>query len=139
MTALSELAVPGPTMTALTTPFWAAVEEGRLLIQRCGGCGRAVFYPRAMCPYCWSEDVSWEEASGRGRLKSFSEVWKPGHPGWIPGAPYVVGLVALAEGPVMLSNVLPGGRAVVVGDAVMFGPTNIGGRVLPCFRVEKGG
>ncbi len=125
-------------MIALTKPFWDAAEAGRLLIQRCGGCGRAVFYPRAMCPYCWSEDLTWEEASGRGQLTSFSEVWKPGHPGWIPAAPYVVGLVTLAEGPVMLSNVLPGGRAVVVGDAVVFGATNIGGRVLPCFRLENG-
>ena len=137
MTELSELAVPGPTMSALTKPFWAAAEEGRLLIQRCGGCGRAVFYPRAMCPHCWSEDWSWEEASGRGQVTSFSEVWKPGHPGWMPAVPYVVGLVTLAEGPMVLGRILPGERGVVAGDAVIFGPTNIGGRVLPCFRVEN--
>ncbi|MGT2466795.1 OB-fold domain-containing protein [Mesorhizobium atlanticum] len=40
---------------------------------------------------------------------------KPGHPGWLPAAPYVVGLIELAEGPTMLSLILPGTQPLQVG------------------------
>ncbi len=134
---LADLDVPGPTETALTQPFWAAVEEGRLVIQRCGACGEAVFYPRAVCPHCWADALAWEEARGQGRLKSFSEIWKPGHSGWIPATPYLVGLVELAEGPTMLSHILSGGQEVYVGAPLVFAPTRIGRRVLPCFKIKQ--
>lgn len=132
---LTDLKVPGPTVTTLTEPFWTAAETGQLLIQRCSDCGRAVFYPRAICPHCWSDALAWEVASGAGRLKSFSQIWKPGHPGWIPATPYVVGLVELAEGPTMLSHILTGEGAPKVGESVTFEATYIGGRVLPCFKI----
>ena len=73
-------------------------------------------------------------------IKTFSirlsEVHKPGHPGWRPAVPYVVGLVTLDEGPVMLSFILPDARPVAVGDALVLEPTNIGGRILPAFRPQ---
>ena len=137
MTSLSDLTVPGPTATPLSEPFWAAAREGRLLIQRCGACNGAIFYPRGLCPHCWAEAPDWEEASGAGRLKSYSEVWKPGHPGWTRAAPYIVGLVELSEGPTLLSHILAKGRRVSVGDPLRFVPTNIGGRILPCFESEQ--
>ena len=130
MTSLSELNVPGPTVTALTEPFWAAARVGKLLIQRCRDCNRAVFYPRGLCPHCWAGTLDWEEASGAGRLKSFSLVRKPGHPGWTRAAPYMVGLVELR-------HILTDGRGVAVGDSLHFAPTDIGGRILPCFECEQ--
>lgn len=133
MTGLADLSVPGPTVTALTEPFWRAASEGRLLIQRCGGCRSAIFYPREICPHCWSADLHWEAASGRGSLKSFAIVRKPGHPGWIAATPYAVGLVTLDEGPTMLSHIVTDGRPAAVGRWVMVRFTNIGGRILPAF------
>ena len=131
---LSGLKVPGPTRTALTEPFWTATTEGKLLVQRCGSCKQAVFYPRAICPHCWQDALSWEQASGKGRLKSFSEIWKPGHPGWVPVTPYIVGLVELEEGSTMLSHILAENNDVKIGDALEFAPTDVGGRVLPLFK-----
>ncbi|QKC94678.1 Zn-ribbon domain-containing OB-fold protein [Mesorhizobium sp. NZP2298] len=131
---LDTLKTPAPTITASTQPFWDAAAQGRLKIQHCEDCDKAVFYPRPMCPHCWSKRLVWTEASGRGQLKSFSQVHKPGHPGWLPAAPYVVGLVELAEGPTMLSFILPGMRSPKVGDALLLAPTAIGGRVLPAFK-----
>lgn len=136
MTALSDLQVPGPTVTPLTRPFWEAAAEGALMIQRCQGCGSAVFYPRAICPHCWADALVWEQASGEGRLKSVSQIWKPGHPGWIPATPYYVGLVELAEGPTMLSHILAPAGSLTVGDALRFAPQDIGGRILPCFETS---
>ena len=131
MTGLAALKVPGPTQIALTAPFWAAAADGRLTIQHCDQCGQHVFYPREICPHCWADALRWIDASGRATLKSWSRIHKPGHPGWIAAAPYVVGIVSLQEGPTMLSHILS--DAPVVGDALVMRPTMIGGRVLPCF------
>lgn len=139
MTPLSELQVPGPTATPLTQPFWDAAAKGELIIQRCRSCEQAVFYPRALCPHCWSDSLGWVSASGSGRLKSFSQIWKPGHPGWIPAAPYYVGLVELAEGPTMLSHILAPSGSLSVGDALRFKAQDIGGRILPCFKTTPHG
>lgn len=138
MNVLAELRTPGPVTTALTRPFWDAAATGRLLVQCCEACGKAVLYPRGICPHCWSPKLAWQEASGRGRLKSFSVVHKPGHPAWLPAAPYVVGLVELAEGPTMTSLILSGGEPVV-GAPVLMRATDVGGRVIPAFEIELSG
>ncbi|MEQ8652706.1 MAG: zinc ribbon domain-containing protein [Kiloniellales bacterium] len=134
MSDYAALQIPGPTETALSAPFWQAAAEGKLLIQHCGACDRAVFYPRPLCPHCWADALAWRQASGQGRLASFSEVWKPGHPGWLPVAPFVVGLVGLDEGATMLSHILCS-SAPKVGAAVRFRPTEAGGRRLPFFEL----
>lgn len=138
MTVLSDLKVPGPTVTQLSDPFWSAAEAGRLHIQCCQACGRHVFYPRPICPHCWADALVWGDVSGMARLKSFSTIWKPGHPGWRPVAPYVVGLAQLAEGPVMLSHILTGDRAPQVGNSLRFAPTQVGARMLPLFELSQG-
>ncbi|WP_419908353.1 Zn-ribbon domain-containing OB-fold protein [Hoeflea sp.] len=134
---LAALEVPGPTVTELTRPFWEAASDGRLLIQKCGSCGHMVFYPRSHCSRCWSEDLSWVEARGTGRLKSFSHIHKPGHPGWVQAAPYTVILVELDEGPTMLSHLVGAKDGMAVGDRLRLRPTRVGGRVLPCFEVAR--
>ncbi|MGO8797994.1 MAG: Zn-ribbon domain-containing OB-fold protein [Roseiarcus sp.] len=135
---LSGLDVPGPTITALSAPFWKAAQEGRLVLQRCESCGRPVFYPRGHCPHCWGRELTWREASGRGRLKSHSTVHRPGHPGWLPIAPFTVGLIELEEGPTMLSFILEDGEGPPpVGAPMGLSPTQIGKRILPCFRKAR--
>ncbi|WP_079203578.1 Zn-ribbon domain-containing OB-fold protein [Pseudomonas sp. CC6-YY-74] len=136
MTDYSRLEVPGPTVTELSKPFWDAAAQGRLVIQHCTSCERGIFYPRPICPHCWNDALEWRDANGIGRLKSFSQIWKPGHPGWIPAIPYIVGLVELAEGATMLSLILTDGKTVTVGELLRFKPQNIGGRILPCFEIS---
>ena len=130
---LAGISVPGPTRIPLTEPFWDAAEKGQLVTQKCGSCEKHVFYPRGRCPHCWADALQWVTVAGRATVKSFSEVWKPGNEGWIPAAPYVVGLVTLEEGPTLLTTILCDG-APAIGDPVSFVPFNIGGRVLPCFH-----
>lgn len=132
---LDQLKTPGPAITALTEPFWDAASKGKLVIQFCEDCAKAVFYPRLICPHCWSKRLVWRESSGNGILKSFSEIHKPGHPGWLPAVPYVVGLVELQEGATMLSLIVTdAGHSCVVGEALKLAPTSIGGRILPAFK-----
>ena len=94
-----------------------------------------VFYPRAICPHCRSEELNWEQNAGCGHLSPHATIWKPGHPGWAPPAPYVIGLVELDEGPAMLSHIICQGRTPEVGKAVGFAPTFTGDWRLPCLQV----
>jgi len=48
--------------------YRAALNEGRLVIQRCAGCARHVFYPRSICPSCWSDRLEWVEPKGTGTV-----------------------------------------------------------------------
>ena len=76
-----------PTIDDESRPFWVAAREERFLIARCSACGRAHHYPRPFCPFCWSENVVWEEASGRATLYTFSTVYVndlPLHDDYVP-------------------------------------------------------
>lgn len=127
---------PGPTITALTAPFWEAANQGRLILQNCEDCGRAIFYPRPICPHCWSARLGWRDAKGTGTLRSWSTVHRPGHPAWQPVAPYTVGVVALSEGPTMLSLTLkPEAKTYALDAPVKLRPTRVAGRTLPAFEL----
>jgi uncharacterized OB-fold protein len=95
-----------PRPTAQSRPFWDGCREGRLLLQRCRACGRHQFYPRLMCVHCDADALDWVEAAGSGRLESFTVVRRAVSAAYAPETPYVVALVALDEGPVMMSNVV---------------------------------
>jgi uncharacterized OB-fold protein len=98
-----------PEADAFTRPYWDAAAEGRLLIRRCGACGRAHHYPREFCPYCWSDDVGWERASGRAVLYTWSEVHRNDLPPFAARTPYVAAVVDLAEGPRMMTELVGAG------------------------------
>lgn len=93
-----------PTPDAETQPFWDACREGRFLLRRCGACGRHHHYPRPFCPFCWSEDVTWTEASGRATLYTYSVVRQNDLPPFPERVPYVAAIVELAEGPRVMTN-----------------------------------
>ena len=137
MTSYAALQVPGPTITDLSAPFWDGAQGGKLMLQICKACQTHVFYPRPLCPHCWRGKMEWVPASGRGTLKSYSQIWKPGHSGWIPVAPYYVGLVHLHEGPTLLSHILTDKDTLSVGDPLVLAPTDVAGRILPFFDTTK--
>ncbi|MCX5333342.1 Zn-ribbon domain-containing OB-fold protein [Streptomyces sp. NBC_00140] len=95
-----------PEPDAFTRTYWDAAEEGRLLVRRCGACGRTHHYPREFCPHCWSEDVTWESASGRAELYTWSVVHRNDLPPFGERTPYVAAVVQLAEGPRMMTELV---------------------------------
>jgi hypothetical protein len=95
-----------PTIEDETRPFWDAASEGRLVIQRCNACEQWQYYPRPFCKRCWSEDVEWAEASGRGTLYTFSVVRRNDLPPFGDRVPYVPAIVDLDEGPRMMTEVV---------------------------------
>ena len=95
-----------PEVDAFTRTYWKAAGQGLLLLRRCAACGRVHHYPREFCPYCWSEDVSWEEASGRAVLYTWSVVHANDLPPFRDRLPYVAAVVDLAEGPRVMTGLV---------------------------------
>ena len=94
-----------PTPDADTDAYWAAAREGRLLIARCAGCGRAHHYPRPFCPRCHCAQLRWTDVSGEATVVVSAVVSRPPWNDLPRAAPYPVVIVRLAEGPQMLSTV----------------------------------
>ena len=132
--------LPIPTVDADSAPYWQAARDGKLLLQSCVGCGAPRFYPRHLCPRCWSPETRWIEASGRGRVHSFTIIHRPPSPEFAERVPYVVALIDLEEGPRMMANVVGADALSVEIDdpvAVTF-ETRGDGFVLPQFSRVAG-
>ncbi len=111
--------LPVPPITPDAAPYWEGARHGKLLLQKCGGCGLVRFYPRALCPSCWSDRADWIEASGGGTVHSFTVIHRPPAPAFAANVPYVVALIDLDEGPRMMANVTgDGARDVRIDDRV---------------------
>ena len=89
---------PGPE----TEAFWTAAGEGRLVVQRCAGCGTHRFPPRPVCGPCGRAEFEWSEVSGSGRVVSWTVTHQLYHPDLTGAVPYVLLLVELAEQPGLL-------------------------------------
>ena len=113
-----------PQPTKVSQPFWDACKVGEFIIQQCNACSTHLFYPVRMCPECSSLDIGWVRVSGSGTIYSLSTLVQATD-GAADGPPTVLALVALAEGPVMMSNIVgPDAADARIGDqvAVEFAP-----------------
>ena len=106
------MSVPLPEASIETEPFWAAVQERRLIMPTCNACAAVTFPPTVACPQCSSRDFTWTEMSGRGKVYSFTVYHRVYHPAFKDKVPYVVAVVELDEGPRIISNVV----GIAVGD-----------------------
>jgi uncharacterized protein len=91
--------ITAPVVNAETKIFWDAAREGRFLVPFCSACGKAHWYPRAICPFCDSDKIEWRNASGKGTIYTFSVMRRAKDP-------YAIAHVTLAEGPTMLTNIV---------------------------------
>ncbi len=95
-----------PRPSPETAVYWDACRNHQLMIQQCNSCHHYQFYPRIMCTECMSPDVKWIAASGEAEIVSFTIVRRPVSKAYADEVPYAVGLVKLAEGPTMMSNIV---------------------------------
>jgi uncharacterized OB-fold protein len=120
--------VPFSESNPETQPFWDAAAEGRFIVPKCTACGRIHWYPRAICPFCFSDKTEWQPASGKGRIYSFSVMRRTPEP-------YTIAYVTLEEGTTMLTNIVDCDfDALEVGQNVklVFKPSE-GGPPVPMF------
>jgi uncharacterized OB-fold protein len=101
---MTQIPLPDPYQD--TEEYWKAAREHRFIIQKCGDCGQAQFYPRRVCSHCLSSKLEWIEASGKATVYSCSVNYRAGHPGFAEKTPFVLAIVDLAEGPRMMTNIV---------------------------------
>lgn len=99
---------PLPTPTDTSRPFWDALGQEQVRIQRCSSCGAWVFYPRSHCTECLSPDLAWIDVSGRGRLHTFTVARQPTAPPFADDVPQLLAVVELDEGPRLTTTLEPG-------------------------------
>ena len=126
----TERKIAAPVPFPETTPYWDAAARQKLLVKQCTACGEYHFYPRVLCPFCFSDKTEWREATGNGTIYSFSVTRRA-------EVPYAIAYVALAEGPMMLSNIVDCDLdAIRIGQAVklVFKPSETG-QLVPMFTL----
>ncbi|GGT46836.1 hypothetical protein GCM10010271_58670 [Streptomyces kurssanovii] len=129
---------PRPVINRDNAGFWEGVAQRRLLIQRCGGCGEPRFPWLPGCGACGSPQWDTLEASGSGSVFSYVVMHHPPFPAFDP--PFAVGLIELAEGVRMVSNIVgvPPDK-VRIGMPVELEFLGVGGEYeLPVFRGVSG-
>jgi uncharacterized protein len=97
---------PRPLPDADNEQFWQSCRAHKFLLQRCEDCGRVRFPPRPICARCRSTRTTWQEASGRGEVFSFTICHPPVLPAFADRTPYNVVVVRLDEGPLVVSNLV---------------------------------
>ena len=102
------MTMPGehPAAQPTADPHWPeletfrrAAEQGRLLLKRCVTCGETHYYPRSICPYCFSGETQWQESRGLGTVYTFSIQRR------VP-QPFVIAYVTLDEGPTLMTHII---------------------------------
>ena len=109
---------PAPVPTDLSRPYWDAAAQGRLVIQGCAACGVLRHYPRLLCDRCYSTEVCWHEATGRGRIHSWTVAHHAFHPAFAGELPYTLVTVDLEEGVRALGR-WRGEGALAIGNDVL--------------------
>lgn len=97
---------PAPQDNELSAPYWKALDQGRLVFQRCNACGHAWLPARSECPRCLAIEPRWMTASGSARLVSWVVYHHGYHEYYAARLPYNVAVVELSEGPRLIGNVI---------------------------------
>ena len=129
-------ALPLPQPAAHAQPFFDALNEGRLAVQRCKHCEALAHPPRALCPGCQRRDFDWPTMSGKGEVYSYVVTHQAIHPAFAGHTPLATVEVALAEGPKLTSNLLDvPPEEIAIGMPVVACLEPVAeGVVLPLFR-----
>lgn len=118
--------IPAPPINPENQPYFDATARGELLVGKCDGCGEYHFYPRVLCPHCFSDRTQWVPARGTGTIYSYSTMHR-GAP-----EPYTIAYVTLDEGVSMMTNLVdcdPANLAIGQSVRVVFKEAEGGARV----------
>jgi len=91
--------IESPEPTPGTAPYWDGAKAGKLMLRVCNDCKQLHHYPRDICPHCFSLDLAWQPASGKGKIYTYSVMRRA-------PVPYVIAYVTLQEGVQMMTNIV---------------------------------
>ena len=97
-------AIPLPSPSLRSRPYWEAGARGELLYQRCPHCGHIPPRPILRCGRCAQGEPTWNVSAGTGSLYSWTVVWRPQHPAFT--VPYAPAVVSMDEGWWLMSSMI---------------------------------
>lgn len=119
----------------LTSEYWENIENEKLTRPVCNSCGENFFSPQVLCPNCLSDDWSYSESSGIGRIYSYTTVYRPMQQG---PSPFVLVDIELDEGWRIYSRLINcSPEEVVTGLEVEVIFEKLMDRKLPFFQLRK--
>ncbi len=113
--------IPPPIPQPESDFYWEKCKAPELWLRHCKACDNTYFYPRDICPNCFSRETDWIQSSGQGTLHTFAIVHRGPTPPFRDRAPYVAAVVELEGGarmPTNLVDVEPDPASIQVGMAV---------------------
>jgi uncharacterized OB-fold protein len=120
-----------PLVNEETQRFWDAASAGKLLYGFCLACKEPHYFPRSFCPFCFSENIEWREASGAATVYTYSTMHRS------PTGPYTIAYVELKEGPRLLTNIVDCDldRITIGAPAKLVWKPSEGGAPVPFFTL----
>jgi len=134
---------PLPSAQPESALYWRKLREREIWLRRCTACQHVYFYPRDICPGCFSRATEWIKSSGAATLYAFTIVHSIPMPAFKRELPYVAALVELegaARIPTNLVEVEPHPGSVRIGmslEPVFIDATDE--VTLLCFRPRSSG
>jgi uncharacterized OB-fold protein len=129
--------IPLPLIDSDSRPYWEGLTQHELRIQRCDACTRHVFYPRSICPHCFSDQLSWITATGKGVIYSYTIAHQAYGP-FADNVPFTIALVELEEGVRVMTHIVATPREQIVIGATVHVTFEVVGEnmTLPYFQVD---
>ena len=101
---------PPPVTPPIPQPesdfYWGKCKEHELWLRHCKACDNTYFYPRDICPGCFSRDTDWIQSSGKAILHAFAIVYRAPVPAFRGKEPFVTAIVELEGGARMPTNIV---------------------------------
>ncbi len=104
-----------PSSVISFSSFTQGLQIGVLRYQQCTACGAPQTLARYACRQCGSDQLTWRDARGTGRVYACTVVTRAPSDEFRALAPYTLALVDLEEGFRLMTHASPG---VQIGDAV---------------------
>ena len=130
-----QLPVPQPE----SEYYWEKTRQHELWLRKCEDCRQVYFYPRDICPDCFSRNTTWIQSSGKGILHTYAIVHRAAYPAFQDDVPYIIAMVELEGGvriPTNLVDIKPDPKLIKVGMAVEVTYDDVNDKItLPKFRL----
>ena len=136
------MATPRPLIGATGRPYWNALDENRIVHQRCGDCARWIFYPRVVCSGCGGGNLVWHEVSGAATLYTFTVAELAVSPDFTDEVPQLLAIAELDIGirvPTTLVDIDPDDIQIGMALTPVFDHETFGDVTLLRFRPATSG
>lgn len=124
----------GPSSASPEAEWRRRRDSGLLSFQRCKACCAAIFYPRAICTRCGSQDLMFCDSAGVGRVESFTTIAPPASPG--AGAVVALAIVQLDEGIQLMAKLVDPPDGDIIGMTAILIPKARSHDDFPSFRIK---